>query len=104
MEFDLAFSFGLGAGCARCKVLHVSAPVEDDLITWTGDAGETVTFYPFLVVLAGTDKEGRSLWLPYWHTVEKDGSTERKYGQWAPFIDDFLFKSLVEQARASGFL
>lgn len=29
---------------------------------------------------------------------------ERKYGQWAPFMDDFLFQNLVAKARQKGYL
>jgi hypothetical protein len=44
-------------------------------------------------------------WLPYWHIVTySDGTTETKYGQWAPHMDCDILANLVNQARRAGFL
>lgn len=101
-ELHLVFDFGLDAGSAECKVLHAFLPL--DLVSWNQEDGKQVTFYPFLVVMERTDVKGRAFWLPYWHTVEGMAKKGRKYGQWAPFMDEPLFKSLVAQAREKGCL
>lgn len=95
----LNFDFGLDAEKSRCKVLDAFIPANDKPDQWSSDGGN-VTFYPFLVILEGTEKPGRSIWLPYWHTVEG----KRKYGQWAPHMDDFVFIDLINQAREKGYL
>ena len=91
MELLLYFDFGLDGGRTRCKVLEVFLPKR--LTRWN-----SVVFYPFLVVL----KRGRTqaFWLPYWH-VE---AGKLKYGQWAPFMDESLFKDLLLQAQQRGYL
>ncbi len=101
-ELHLVFNFGLEAGSAECKVLHAFLP--RDLEVWQQKDGKWVTFYPFLVVMERTDKKAQAFWLPYWHEVEGAGTRKRKYGQWAPFVDEPLFKSLVAQAREKGYL
>ena len=101
-ELHLLFDFGLGASSVECKVLHAFLP--SDLVSWKQKDGEWVTFYPFLVVMERTDVKDRAFWLPYWHTVEGTGMKKRKYGQWAPFMDEPLFKSLLAQAREKGCL
>lgn len=100
-ELHLVFDFGLEVGNAACRVLHAFLP--RDLARWQTDDGKLVTFFPFLVVMERTDKEGQSFWLPYWHTIEGTGTIARKYGQWAPFMDGALFRSLVAQAREVGY-
>jgi hypothetical protein len=62
---------------------------------WPCD-GDTVTFYPFLVV---TKREGhdQAVWLPYWHVVGDGEKVNRKYGQWAPFMKLELFEDLLSQ-------
>lgn len=67
-ELRVAFSFGLGAGRQRFRVLRAFLPSRPE--SWTHPNGQRVTFYPFLVVLQRVDKEGvapLSFWLPYWH-------------------------------------
>ncbi len=68
-DLILNFDFGLDADKSRCKVLDAFIPANDKPDQWSSDGGN-VTFYPFLVILEGTEKPGRSIWLPYWHTVE----------------------------------
>jgi hypothetical protein len=99
-QLHLIFQFGLGAGSPDCKVLAVFSPEEG--VSWQTDEGETVTFYPFLVVLESDERQ--KIWLPYWHTVEKAGHVQKKYGQWAPFLDDDAFRSLYAQAQRRGYL
>jgi hypothetical protein len=60
-----------------------------------------VTFYPFLVVTRQIGG-GACVWLPYWHVVAGGSTSQRKYGQWAPFMDEDLFTDLMRQARHSG--
>jgi hypothetical protein len=45
------------------------------------------------------------MWLPYWHTDTnlKTGKISYKYGQWASFIWEGPFVSLISQARAKGY-
>ena len=95
------FDFGLGAESAEGKVLDAFLPL--DLVSWE-DKGKWVTFYPFLVVMERTDEKGQAFWLPYWHIEEGAGTKLRKYGQFAPFLEEPLFKSLVAQAREKGYL
>ncbi len=100
-QLHLIFQFGLDVGSLDCKVLAVFSPAGEGG-KWQKKTGEIATFFPFLVVLESD--EGQKIWLPYWHTVEKAGHVQKKYGQWAPFIDDDAFRSLVAQAQRSGYL
>jgi hypothetical protein len=100
-ELHVVLDFGLEAGNPDCKVLHVFLPRE--LVTWELAEGKKVTFHPFLVILQRMGDERNSAWLPYWHIVEGGGVTQRKYGQWAPFMDDPQFGDLVAQAREHGY-
>jgi ribosomal protein S14 len=98
------FDFGLGARQAECKVLHAFLPREPEC--WQ-HGQEWVNFYPFLIAMEYTDGRGKTFWLPYWHTVTREGSGKReikKYGQWAPFLGEDLFRSLLAQARGKGYL
>jgi hypothetical protein len=62
------------------------------------------SFYPFLVIVKSIDERLRSIWLPYWHIDKpKRGKPFYKYGQWASFISERPFASLVRQARAKGY-
>ena len=115
-ELHLKFGFGLEATSAEWRVLDVFVPSEP--VQWNQREGKKVTFYPFLVVLGATENGGRAraFWLPYWHIVEGGGTREvvrgagaediieRKYGQWAPFMDGFSFQDLVAKARQKGYL
>jgi hypothetical protein len=91
MSLRLQFPFRLGIGRTKCTVLDVFLPTKRP--KWNA-----VVFHPFLVVL----KRGRTTayWLPYWHV---DGG-KKKYGQWAPFIDEPVFKEILAQARQKGYL
>ena len=101
-ELHVVFEFGLEAGSPDCKILHSFLPQEP--ICWSQADSSKVTFYPFLVILQRADDDSHSFWLPYWHVVENKGTTKKKYGQWAPFMDACLFESLVGQAREKGYL
>jgi hypothetical protein len=96
-ELHVVLDFGLEARPAHCKVLHAFLP--RPLVDWPKGDGTNVTFYPFLVILQRIGDEKHSTWLPYWHIEEKAGMIRRKYGQWAPFMDDPQFEDLVAQAR-----
>ncbi|MGB8478015.1 MAG: hypothetical protein WCE63_04135 [Acidobacteriaceae bacterium] len=93
-RLHLTFDFALGAGPRRCEVLAAFLP--DRIEMWL-DHGMPVSFYPFLVVLRQENGK-RTVWLPYWHEAKERGKVRLKYGQWAPFMDDRLFVSLLVQA------
>jgi hypothetical protein len=98
----LTFDFALGVQDKDAEVLASFHPCPPE--DWCLVSGKrTVTFYPFLVV---TKREGgdRAVWLPYWHVVGDGEKVERKYGQWAPFMDMELFEDLLAQARNKSFL
>jgi hypothetical protein len=97
---QLGFSFGLNAGDRESTVRDCFLPQE--LEKWKDTSGDTVTFYPFLVIVDRHQRE-LAVWLPYWHTVEDGHGTKLKYGQWAPFMDEHLFLDLVSQARKKGY-
>lgn len=97
----LKFDFGLNAPDSECTVLDCFVPRRPE--SWKATDEANVTFYPFLVIV---QRHGRNLavWLPYWHVVERGGRvTQKKYGQWAPFMDFHLFKDLLDQAQAKGY-
>ena len=99
-DLHLVFEFGLGVGRCHCKVLAAFLP--QDLCSWK-DGNDRVTFYPFLVIVE-TDDGDRSCWLPYWHIAESQcGNRKTKYGQWAPFMNQAEFRSLLTQARQAGY-
>ncbi len=97
----LSFDFALDVPHKKTEVLASFHP--RPLEHWCDSGGRTVTFYPFLIV---TKREGRdqAVWLPYWHVVEGGEKVNRKYGQWAPFMDMKLFEDLLSQARNAGYL
>jgi hypothetical protein len=101
MSLRLRFAFGLGAGDTECTVAACFVPRQ--LEQWSDATGQGVTFYPFLVVLQRHGREA-AVWLPYWHVVATGRSLTTKYGQWAPFMDEHLFRDLLAQARQSGYL
>jgi hypothetical protein len=51
------------------------------------------------------DEGYRSIWLPYWHIDKhfKTGKIIYKYGQWASFIAERPFISLIRQAKSKGY-
>ncbi len=103
MSIELTFNFGLGAGQHHCRVLTAFLP--DQIVSWSNGNGGKVEFYPFLVIVESIDKGSSSVWLPYWHIVKhQDGSLEKKYGQWAPFIEVESYSSLVAKAKEAGYL
>lgn len=95
-ELHVVLPFGLSAGMADCKVLSAFLPRE--LLSWEHEE-EKVTFFPFLVVLQRAGDDSYSAWLPYWHLH----GNRRKYGQYAPFMDDPQFIDLVRQAQQRGY-
>jgi DNA-directed RNA polymerase subunit RPC12/RpoP len=97
------FDFGLGALRPDFKLLHAVCPRENELVAWEQDGG-WITFYPFLVIMESVDEKSRAFWLPYWHIVDRGGTKQRKYGQFAPFLEEPIFKSLLAQAREKGYL
>jgi hypothetical protein len=99
-DLHVVFHFGLEAGDPDCKVLAVFVPSEPS--TWRRRDKAKVTFFPLLVIL---ERDGsKTYWLPYWHIVEIKGKKERKYGQWAPFMDQSEFGNLLAQARKAGYI
>lgn len=102
LDIELHFSFGMDAGRHPCKVLEAYLP--DDIYTWCDVNGNSVEFYPFMVIVESMEEGYSSVWLPYWHLVnKKNGTIEKKYGQWAPFIDLDSYASLLAKARAAGY-
>jgi len=97
----LSSPWGLGAGTYQWVVLDVFVP--DEPVKWSDKTRRRVTFYPFLVVI---EREGgrRHVWLPYWHVVRGEGKEQKKYGQWAPWMELSTFKELVAKARRKGYL
>jgi hypothetical protein len=87
-HLKLTFQFGLEAGEYGCKVLSVFLPESRYLAVWEDSAGGTVTFYPFLVIVASIEDDHQSVWLPYWHVVRfaDRRRPQTKYGQWAPHM------------------
>jgi len=103
LDVELNFSFGLDAGRHPCKVLGAFLP--DQIVKWYDANGNRVEFYPFMVIVESNEEACSSVWLPYWHLVtHKDGTTKKKYGQWAPFIDSDSYASLMAKAKAAGHL
>ena len=100
-ELHVVFHFGLEGGNPDCKVLAVYIPRR--LGSWRRKDHAKVTFVPFLVILKNDDG-AKTCWLPYWHVVERKGKRERKYGQWAPYVNQTEFVSLLEKARKAGHL
>jgi hypothetical protein len=96
-ELHVVLPFGLGAGSPDCRVLSAFLPREP--VSWEHQR-KKVTFYPFLVVVQRAGDKGQSFWLPYWHVHGE----RRKYGQYAPFMDDPQFANLVKQAQQKGYL
>jgi hypothetical protein len=100
-NLKLEFPLGLGASDSSCTVDRAFTPRK--LESWTNRDGSSVYFYPFLVILQRHGRE-HAAWLPYWHIVTlKNGRIKKKYGQWAPFMDEHLLYDLLEQARGHGF-
>ena len=96
----LSSPFGLGAGTFQWVV--VDAFVPDKPVKWSYRR-RRVTFYPFLVVIE-REGERRHIWLPYRHVVRGKGKQQKKYGQWAPWMELSTFKELVAKARRKGYL
>jgi hypothetical protein len=101
-HLELTFEFGRGKYPHKCKVLAAFLPKRLDN-SWVEGKFQR-SFYPFLVIVKSIDESHRSIWLPYWHVDKpKKGASIPKYGQWASFVSERLFASLVRQARAKGY-
>lgn len=99
LKLRLKFPFGLDAKDSDCVVTHAFVP--RTIERWKDSKGRRVKFYPFLVIL---NRHGRkkAVWMPYWHLVGVGKSTQKKYGQWAPFMDEALFNDLLNQAVSAA--
>jgi len=106
MSLRIVLDFGLDAGRCTCDALDAFLPKER--ATWSTTDGKQVEYLPFLVALKKAEgKSEVSFWLPYWHSVRTDSpeaKEEKKFGQWAPYMDGYLFKSLIDQARMKGYV
>lgn len=98
---QLKFAFGLDAADSDTTVRDCFVPQK--LETWKNTDGHSVTFYPLLVVV---HRHARRLafGLSYWHVIDDGVKRTRKYGQWAPFMDEHLFRDLITQAQEKGHL
>jgi hypothetical protein len=99
VQLRLEFDFALGAQGRNVTALAAFLP--DPLNQWTGDKGQKVVFYPFLVITEG--EFGKSVWMPYFHVVGNE-KTKVKYGQYAPCMRICEFECLLKQAREAGYL
>ena len=96
----LKFDFGLGGTNSECTVLDCFTPGRIE--RWPDGKRGEVSFYPFLVIVKRHGREN-AVWLPYWHLVKRGKKVIKKYGQWAPFMDNHLFQDLLQQARRRGY-
>jgi hypothetical protein len=91
MHIELIYNFGVDDEPRPCKVLASFMP--DEIIGWDNQEGSKVEFYPFLIVVENIDTKESCIWSPYWHVFRHpNGTIERKYGQYASFvnIDSYL--------------
>ena len=98
---QLQFPFGLDAADTQCNLLDCFVPRRIE--TWKDKKSREVAFYPFLVILRRHNRN-LAIWLPYWHIVNSQKRRIIKYGQWAPFMDLKLFRSLIAQAKMKGYV
>ena len=101
-QLELTFTFGLGAGSYEYHVVDCYLP--DDITTWEDGEGCKVEFFPFLVVLGGTQHTETAIWLPYWHLHYRPDKVRTKYGQWAPIMNIATYKQLQAKAQRDGHL
>jgi len=101
-QLELTFKFGLDAGSYEYHVIDCYLP--DNITTWYDADGCKVEFFPFLVVLRGTQHEETAIWLPYWHLHHQSDKVRTKYGQWAPFMNIVAYKQLQTKAQRDGHL
>lgn len=100
-QLELTFEFGLNAGSFEYHVIDCYLP--DNITTWNDTDGCKVEFFPFLVVLGGTQHE-EAIWLPYWHLHHRSDKVRTKYGQWAPLMNISTYKQLQTKAQRDGHL
>jgi hypothetical protein len=100
-DLHLSFDFALDVPHKNAEVLASFYPHQ--LERWCDSGGRKVTFYPFLIVTKREERD-QAVWLPYWHVVRNGEKVNRKYGQWAPFMDMKLFEDLLSKARDAGYL
>lgn len=98
-KIRLKFPFGLDAGEHVSEVLDAFTSQQ----SWDDSNGDKVTFCPFIVVTRDVINSTKCIWMPYWHTVDKNGQKKIKYGQWAPYMDLELFNKLYKQALDKGY-
>ena len=101
-QLELTFNFGLGAGPYEYHVVNCYLP--ENISTWPDDNGCKVEFFPFLVILGGTQYGETAIWLPYWHLHHQSDKVRTKYGQWAPLMDIVTYKQLQAKAQRDGHL
>jgi len=98
----LEFPFGLNAGSYEYQVIGCYLP--DKIQQWKDSKGDTVEFFPFLVILEDTQNKKKAIWQPYWHGHHQSQNMNPKYGQWATCMDIEIYKQLLEKAKDEGYL
>ena len=99
-ELHLDFNFATdGSGPRQCVVRNAFLPKRRP--SWK-QGNQIVEFFPFLVFLEQRKPYGRAVWLPYWHVKRSKAKRTTLFGQWAPFMGQDLYRSLLRQARAAG--
>jgi hypothetical protein len=101
-RLELGFTFGLGLGSYEYHVVDCYLP--DRITTWNDKEDCKVEFFPFLIILKGSQTEETDIWLPYWHLHHRLGGIRTKYGQWAPFMNIMTYKQLQAKAQKDGHL
>lgn len=104
LAIELKFYFKKGAGDRECKVLASFLP--DNISRWKDENDNDIYFYPFMIIVEALEGGDLSFWLPYWHIVKDHNGKVlgRNYGQWAPFMDEGIFASLLDKAKIAGYL
>ena len=102
LQIHFEFSFGMEVGNYKYKLLDCFLP--DKPHQWQTSKG-SVKWFPFLVVLENTKNNEQTIWQPYWHLeTAKNGSSRRKYGQWAQVVEKYLFEDMLNKAKSKGYL
>jgi len=97
----LTFCFALSKEEYPVNVIDVFLPEKVD--SWKNE-GKSIEFYPFMVIAENKKGGDRYVWLPYWHIVKNHNKTNKKYGQWAPFIDTESYNNMLSKAKKRGLL
>ncbi len=101
-DLQLKFWFGLDRGAYEYIV--ASSYLPDKITTWPDANGCKVEFFPFLVILQGTQHTEIAAWLPYWHLHHQPSKVRAKYGQWAALMKIQTYKQLQAKAHKDGYL